>query len=204
MHWQLPAGLTTGEFAWPAPTRLTTTAGTDYGYEGTVVLLSTLQVSPSAQPGSTMEVAGNLRWLVCHDICVPQRTELRAPLQIASTTVLDPAAYALLHAAAERIPKPLPAGFHASVSNSRDSLQLALAPREPVAHAEFFPSEAEEINTSAPQEMVSHAGIVRLSLRKSDTLQRVPERLRGVLLLNGRESYQIDVPIRTISLHERR
>jgi thiol:disulfide interchange protein DsbD len=204
MHWLLPAGLTAGEFGWPAPTRLTTTAGTDYGYEGTVVLLSTLSVSPSAQPGNTMEVAGDLRWLVCHDICVPQRTELRAPLHIASTTVLNQEAYALLHAAAERIPKPLPAGFHASVTSSRDHLQLALVPREPVAQAEFFPSEAEQINDSAPQEMTDRAGIIRLTIRKSDDLQHDPARLRGVLLLNGRDSYQLDVPIRTSSLHQRR
>jgi len=204
IHWQLPPGLTAGDFAWPAPTRLTTTAGTDYGYEGTVVLLATLQVSPSVQPGSTMEVAGNLRWLVCHDICVPQRTELRAPLYIASATVLDHDAYELLHAAAERIPKPLPAAFHARVTSSGDSLQLALAPREPVGRAEFFPSEAEQINDSAPQEMVKRAGIIRLTIRKSGDRQRDPARLRGVLLLNGRESYQIDVPIRTSSLRERR
>jgi thiol:disulfide interchange protein DsbD len=204
IQWRLPPGMTAGELEWPTPKRLTTTAGTDYGYEGSVILLSTVRVSPSAQAGTTMEIAGNLRWLVCRDVCVPQRTNLRASVQIADRASVNPSAYALLHTAAERVPRPLPPGFHARVTSSRDTLQFALVSREPVTRGEFFPGEPEQINDSAPQELVSRAGSARLTIRKSDDLQRDPERLRGVILLNGIDAYQVDLPIRNLPLHVRR
>lgn len=204
IQWRLPAGVTAGTLQWPAPTRLKTTAGTDYGYEGTTVLLSELQIPATVHPGTTLEVSGDLHWLVCHDICVPQRSDLSIPIRIADATSVDGAAHLLFQSAAERIPKPLPARFHPTMTSSPESLRLTLASGEPIRKAEFFPSEAEQIENAAPQALAIHAGVLRMTLKKSENLRQAPQRLRGVIVLNGRDAYELDAPVHSSTVHKQR
>ena len=195
IQWQLPAGVTVGTLEWPAPKRLNTTAGTDYGYEGTTVLVSTLRIPATVQPGSTIELGGDLRWLVCHDVCVPQRTQLSVPFRIASRNSLDDKAHLLLQSAAERIPKPLPHSFKPVVTSTADSFRLTLATSNAVSQAEFFPEQEEQIDNGAPQKVSTNRGILRLTVKKAENLQHDPERLKGVIVLDGRETYKLDLPV---------
>lgn len=200
VHWQLPEGVTTGALQWPAPMRLNNPAGTDYGYQGNTVLLATLNIPAAAQPGSNLPIAGDLRWLVCHDTCIPQRAELEANMRIANATTVDPRAHALLEAAAERIPRPLPDGLQLTATSTHDTLRLSIAserklPGSTIARAVFFPAEPEQIDNAAPQKLEDIGSVARLELKKSDHLQHDPEHLNGVLVLNEQNSYQVDVPI---------
>jgi thiol:disulfide interchange protein DsbD len=209
VHWQLPEGVTVGALQWPAPMRLNNTAGTDYGYEGSVVLLSALDIPATVQPGSNLPITGDLRWLVCHDTCIPQRAELKASMRIANTPTVDNRAHALLDAAAERIPKPLPDSFHLMATSTPDDLRLSIALNSKISsstitHAVFFPAEPEQIDNAAPQKLENAGGVLRLELKKSDHLQRAPEHLNGVLVLNAQDSYQVEVPIRGSTAHKER
>jgi DsbC/DsbD-like thiol-disulfide interchange protein len=194
IQWQLPARVTAGALEWPTPIRLTTGAGTDYGYQGTTVLLSSLHIPATAQSG-TITVSGNLRWLVCHDICIPQSTHLEAPLRIASATSINDSAHQLLQAAAERLPKPLPASYRPEVKSYKESFNLTMASSVPITLAEFFPTDEAQIDNGAPQELASHAGNISLTLKKSEYLRQEPQHLKGVLVLNGRDAYLLDARI---------
>ncbi len=194
MEWQLPAEMTAGALEWPTPMRLTTTAGTDYGYQGTTVLLSSLRVPATMQPG-TITVGGQVRWLVCHDICVPESTHVEAPVRIASAPSINPSAQQLLQSAAERLPRPLPASYRVEAAISKHHFRLTLVSSEPITRAEFFPSEEAQIDNGAPQELANRAGNVNLTLKKSEYLGQEPQHLRGVLILNGRDAYLFDAPI---------
>jgi DsbC/DsbD-like thiol-disulfide interchange protein len=202
IQWRLPAGITAGTLEWPTPTRMTTTAGTDYGYQGTTVLLSTLHIPATTQPGTTLELVGDLRWLVCHDICVPQHTQLKAPIRIASAASIDHSAQQALQTATERIPQPLPESFRPSAAELPGAFRLTLISAQPISQAQFFPGEEEQIDNSAPQSLTNRAGTTSLTLKKSEYLRKDPERLRGVILLNGRDAYQLDVPIQTSAMQK--
>jgi thiol:disulfide interchange protein DsbD len=209
VHWQLPEGVTTEALQWPAPMRLTDSAGTDYGYQGNVVLLSTLNIPAAVQPDTNLPITGDLRWLVCHDTCIPQRAELKATLRIANTAKVDPQAHTLLDAAAERIPKALPVALQLTATSTRDTLRLSIASNRKlsssaITHAVFFPAEPEQIDNAAPQKLENIGGAARLELKKSDHLQHDPEHLNGVLVLNEQDSYQVDVSIHGTTRHKER
>src|ERR1051326_5257635 len=53
IRWPLPPGWTAGPIQWPAPKRLPVAGFMDYGYEGTVWLISALHAPPRAQVGGT-------------------------------------------------------------------------------------------------------------------------------------------------------
>ena len=48
----------------------------DYGYEGTLWLLSDLTVPADAKPGDTVTLKAAASWLVCQQICVPEEATL--------------------------------------------------------------------------------------------------------------------------------
>lgn len=196
MQWQLPAGITAGPLEWPTPTRMTTSAGTDYGYQGTTVLLTSLEIPNTAQLG-TLEVGGDLRWLVCHDICIPQSAHLKAPLQLASAANTNEPAHKVLQSASEFLPKPLAANMRVVVTKSPDGFRLTTTSKEPITRVEFFPADVEQIENGAPQELARNGDSVSLALKKSEYLRQEPEHLRGVLVLNGGDAYQVDVPVQS-------
>jgi len=187
---------------WPTPMRMTTSAGADYGYQGTTILLSSVQIPATAQPG-TIIVGGELRWLVCHDVCLPLSTFLKAPIQIASSTNINEAALRSLKSASERLPKPLPASYQAEAASSKDGFRLTMLTGVPITHAEFYPSEEGQIDNGAAQELAAHADRVSLTLKKSEYLRQVPQHLQGVIILNGTDAYLIDLPIHAMPAQRR-
>jgi thiol:disulfide interchange protein DsbD len=198
VRWRLPQGITASALLWPTPTRLTTTAGTDYGYRGSAVLLSTLTIPATVQPGSAPPIVADVRWLVCHDICVPQQAQVSATLPIAAAkdgSAVDATVQPLFAAATQQLPKPIPAAFQLFASSaSSTAFRLSFIAPYQLASAIFFPANSEQIDNSAPQQLVQDRNTTHLDLKKSDYLQRDPERLQGVLVLN-QISYAIDVPV---------
>jgi DsbC/DsbD-like thiol-disulfide interchange protein len=202
VRWELPHGIEAGPLEWPSPSRLETAAGVDYGYEGRVVLLSTLRIPATALPGGTMEIAGALRWLVCSDVCIPQAEEVNTPIRVGTAALVDSKAEGFLKAAADKLPQPLPPELHVGVVGSPGSFDVRFAPGR-VTHAEFFPAEPEQIDNAATQTLINHNGSSQLQLKKSDHLQTDPERLTGVLVLDGRP-YKIDLPVHASVANQRR
>ncbi len=125
--------------------------GHRFGYQGTTVLLSSLQI-PVAPLSGTITVGGDLRWLVCHDICLPQSTHLEAPIRIASATSIDEPARQLLQSAAERLPRPLPASYRPEAATA-GSLPVDAGDRTGVRRADYpggvLPREEAQIDNGA-------------------------------------------------------
>jgi thiol:disulfide interchange protein DsbD len=202
LAWHLPEGVTAGALEWPTPARMTTAAGTDYGYQGTTVLLTSLQIPASATPG-VLPIHADLHWLVCHDVCLPQSAQLSASIRVANNEAVNAHAGGLLQSAAERIPRPWPGNYHLDAHSFPDHFQLEFEPAEPPAKAEFFPAEVEQIDNAAPQELVVGKE-AKLALKKSEYLRTEPEHLKGVLVLNTKTAYRIDVPVGRTSSAGRR
>jgi thiol:disulfide interchange protein DsbD len=203
VDWKLGPGVAMSDLQWPTPMRMKNSAGTDYGYQGTTVLLAGMTIPQGVQTG-VLNIAGSLHWLACRDICVPQSMELKAPVRVVQETIADPAATALLNAAAAKIPRPLPAACHAQAVSGKESFRFLLdCPQRTIAQAEFFPADVEQIENGAPQPLASKNGRLELRLKKSEYLHAEPERLSGVILLNGHEAYEVSAQIHA-GKHQRR
>src|SRR6187455_602013 len=82
IQWELPAGWKAGAIQWPYPKPLPIGPLTNYGYEDEVVLLSELTPPADAAPG-TVAIKAKAEWLVCKDICIPEKGELDIALPVA-------------------------------------------------------------------------------------------------------------------------
>ncbi len=74
LEWTLPAGVTAGEIAWPAPKSIAIGTLTNYGYEDTVLLPVPLALGPNFRAGLSgdLEIKLKASWLVCRQECIPQ------------------------------------------------------------------------------------------------------------------------------------
>jgi len=77
-----PQGLRVGNWRFPAWQTFTDAAGTTYGYEDTVILLSRVHVPAGVPTGSTVEIEMDVTWLVCKDVCIPVSDTLRITLSV--------------------------------------------------------------------------------------------------------------------------
>ena len=83
-QWTLPTGVQAGEIVWPVPKQLPVADMVTYGYDGTVLLVVPLTITPEFKPSSAdLDMSLHASWLACKQECVPQEGtfELHLPVE---------------------------------------------------------------------------------------------------------------------------
>jgi len=194
VQWALPAGWTASALDWPAPFRLTNAAGVDYGYEGQVTLLTKLKVPATAKPGPA-NLRADVKWLVCKEQCIPQKTQAQLNLNVAAKSAVDLDAKSQFTAVRSKLPKALPADWKANVLSNPRQLLLNFMPGAKVEQAVFFPAEPQVIENAAQQKLSSTSVRAQLALDRVKGVKK-PAALKGVMVLNGAEAYNVNLPIK--------
>jgi thiol:disulfide interchange protein DsbD len=153
LAWTLPAGVSTGEIAWPVPRKIPVGNLANYGYEHTVLLPVPLSVEAGFQPSSTLigtpalDVRLKASWLVCSKECIPEEGEFRLQLPVQGSTALHKAAFDAAWAAQ---PAPLPRAGRIEIDGDRLQVRLQGLPAAAQGRQlEFFPEHPEVIETAA-------------------------------------------------------
>lgn len=183
--WTLPEGWKAGAIEWPYPKSLPVAQLMDYGYEGTVWLLTKVTAPADAKPGSMVTLTARGQWLVCKEVCIPEEGTLSLPLTISANPSAPYATVAEKFAAARaKLPTASPWPVHLARKDGALDLFLA-APRLASAHpkdAQFFPLHQREIVGMAPQQMGFASDGLVLRLKPGDKLK---DSLDGVLVLTS-------------------
>jgi thiol:disulfide interchange protein/DsbC/DsbD-like thiol-disulfide interchange protein len=205
LDWDLPPGWSAGPIRWPIPERVYDTAGNlaGQGYEGVVVLPVELRPAPGLRSGETVSLRAKTEWLMCKDVCIPGKAELRLELRVRAPGAAEASPQPELAASLARVPGPAPADWQFTATRAQPGakslrLTLRLPEGETRAAAEgwFFDADAG-IAYEAPQTPVPGlaAGTLAWELIEAEYEEPTPERLRGVLRLGADEAYEIDVPV---------
>ena len=154
LKWTLPAGVSTGEIAWPVPKKIPVGTLANYGYENTVLLPVPLEVSTLYKPdlaltgGSpTLDIKLQASWLVCRKECIPEEGEFTLSLPTRGSTALNKAAFDTAQAA-----QPQPLGAPGTIAVDGQQLKVRLDGLPAAARGktlEFFPETPEVIRTAA-------------------------------------------------------
>jgi DsbC/DsbD-like thiol-disulfide interchange protein len=196
VEWKLPPQFHAGPLSWPAPRRLENGPLVDYGYENEVLLISAIRAPADLEPGGTAKLEANIKWLVCHDICIPERQTATLALPIAKDEPKSDSRWGgLFVRASDQLPQRVPAAWRlAAVSNPEFFvLTIKTGTREP--NATFFPLTPLQIKDAAPQQAIPFNQGIRLLLLKSDKLLQPPAYLKGILVLAQGKAYEIDAPV---------
>jgi DsbC/DsbD-like thiol-disulfide interchange protein len=79
---ELPEGIVVGPLEYPPAKPFTDAAGTTYGFDGSVLLRAPLHVTDPGSLPERVAVNGTLDYLICRDVCIPQRAVLEGELVV--------------------------------------------------------------------------------------------------------------------------
>lgn len=197
LKWQLPAGYSAGEIHWPRPQRMQPAPQlADFGYHDEVLLPVKLNVPASAKVGDSVQITAEAKWLVCREVCLPERSQLHLAVPVGATAKPNQQAAAIFARTAKLLPQPLPRAWSVSAKSEKDDFVLSVQAGKRIAHAEFFPLEPGQIDNPAPQKLQPLATGLKITLKKSDLLVKPVSVLRGVLAVAGGPAYAIEAPVR--------
>jgi DsbC/DsbD-like thiol-disulfide interchange protein len=195
INWRLPAAWKAGPILWPAPHRMTNPAGVDYGYEGDVLLLSSLEL-PKDAFANTEVVNADLHWLICKNMCVSQKGSASLIMQVVkSGAKTNETGQQAINAVRARLPKTLPADWKANIISKPTQFLLNFRPGAKVEKAEFYPLEKQVVENAAPQKLSSTSTRAQLVLKKDEGANKVSS-LKGVLVINDTDAYNVDLPFK--------
>ena len=192
--WQLPVGIQAGGLQFPAPQRIPDHSLMDYGYQGSVVLLSKLTV-PAGIRSKQAEIVADVKYLVCREVCVPGKDHVVAKVPVGQSQNPSPGA-PQIQAAESRLPQVLPKGFRVSARSTNDGFVLTLAGRGVSLGkiTDFIPGDEQVIENNAKPAIDFGKDEAVIMLKKSEQLDHPVSRLRG-LLIAGDRAYTIEVPV---------
>jgi thiol:disulfide interchange protein DsbD len=170
IQWLLPQGWKAGEIQWPYPKPLPVGPLMNYGYEDEVVLLSELTPPADAKPGS-YPIKAKAEWLVCKDICIPEKGELDLVLPLASAPAPDNPRF-LAHIERARGMLPVKAeGWRFESSMSGKSLWVRMTPPAGASlprKVAFFPERELLIEPAAPQKLTRAGNSLTIEMKLAD------------------------------------
>src|SRR5215469_10211811 len=142
IQWTLPPGFRAGSPQWPTPTRLGTGTIIDYGYENQLLLIVPIETPKTSQSShdQPVQLAAAVKYLVCHDICVPAKASLALSLPLSASGESSEWT-ALFQQARAQLPKPAPKTWNISAQSSQDHFVLSVRNSTSAKSAIFFPLE---------------------------------------------------------------
>ena len=201
IEWKLPPGVKAGPIDWPAPHALPVGPLVNYGFEGEILLPSTLTVASDAKPGSELAIAARADWLVCKETCIPEGVDLTLALPVAASASAHPRWGAPIAATVAALPRPL-AGWGVAAQGEGQRVRVALTPPAGAAEPgklQFFPFKEGQVEASAPQALARDGAGYVLTLPVAYQLAPGFARVAGVLSasngIRGAMAATIDVPL---------
>jgi thiol:disulfide interchange protein/DsbC/DsbD-like thiol-disulfide interchange protein len=197
LDWQLPAGITAGDIAWPAPKKIPIGTLANYGYENTVLLPVPLTVAKNFS-GTQLDIQLKAAWLVCKKECIPQEGDFTLTIPVKSSTALQGKVF---QAAFDAAPKPLPTGssqIEVSDNKGIKAIKVALSglPDSLTGKTlEFFPETGSVIEPAAQWSQAwqgkTWTAQVPLSGQRTESPTLMP-----VVVAWGKASYRIEAPVK--------
>ena len=204
IQWVLPEGWKAGEIQWPYPNPLPVGPLMNYGYEDEVVLLAELTPPASAAPGP-VSIKARAEWLVCKDVCIPEKGELDMVLAVSPA---EPSANPRWQAHIERARNQLPvdvAGWKYQSALRGKSLVVRMTAPEgaaPPARAAFFPEQEGVIEPAAAQKITRDARAITLEMKLADPVPAGLSSVKGVAVSDsgwsgsaGRKAINVTAPM---------
>ncbi len=198
--WTLPQGASAGEILWPAPKRIMVGPVANYGYEDEVTLLTKIKLPETLRAGDTVPIKAVVDWLVCEEICIPEQVTLELSLPVVAKGAAAGISIREIESARAKLPVENAWPFTAHAKDGKIELLAASGDIAPAKFrsAHFFASEWGVVAHAANQPLRMKEGELALTLSPYE--QKLPETLRGVLVLedakDGRQTaYAVETKI---------
>lgn len=193
LEWQLPAGVTAGEIAWPTPKKIPIGTLANYGYENTILLPVPVTVAPNFT-GSQVNVKLKAAWLICRKECIPQEGEFALSIPVKSSTGMNSK---LFQATFDATPRPLPVGS-SQIDVTTKSIKVSLNGLPASLQGKtlaFFPETGSVIEPAGAWQQAWQGGTWTAQLPLSSQRTESPAVMPLVVAFEN-VAYRIEAPVK--------
>jgi thiol:disulfide interchange protein DsbD len=187
IRWTLPEGWKASDISWPHPKPLPVGPLLNFGYEDEVLLLVDLTPPKEARPGP-VAIKANADWLVCKEICIPEKGELDIALAVAAAEpAVDRGVQALFESTRRQLPVE-PPGLKAQAGVSGRKLTIRIEAPAGTAlpsTAFFFPVQGDVVEHPVPQKLTREANALRIEMTLVDPPPAGLKAISGVVVAEG-------------------
>ena len=192
VQWQLPAGVTAGDIAWPTPTKIPLGSLANYGYENAVLLPVPLTVAPDFN-AENLTVQLKASWLACRKECIPQEGDFSLTIPVKGSTGANSRLFEDTFAAT---PKALPPG-NSLVEVGDKLIKVSLAGLPASLHGQtlaFFPETSGVIEPAGAWQQAWQGALWTAQIPLSAQRSESPTLMPLVVALN-QDAYRIETPV---------
>ncbi len=204
IRWTLPEGWSAGPIQWPFPEAQRVGPLMNYGYSDEVMLLVDLTPPPQAAPGP-VTLKADADWLVCKDICIPEKASLTLAFAVAGGDPGPDSRNASLFARERARLPAVPAGWDAQSAIAGNKLTLRVMPPAGAtapAKVSYFPFRENFVDHPAPQTLVRDGNGLRLEVKLVEPVAAGIANAAGVFVAEGswpgfpgRKAVEIAMPV---------
>lgn len=189
IRWQLPEGFAASDVIWPTPERIMIGPLMSYGYNKKAYHKVVITPPAEVKAGQEYPVTVNATWLICHEICVPEKASFTFALRgVEGTPEEDTQASQVITKVDALIPEKLEGARFAEDKNQA-MLSLPWTEKTP-EKVLFFPFQDGVLENSASHMMKKQGEVLLFGFKRGT--QAAPEIWEGVIAVEGRErGYQV-------------
>ncbi len=186
LDWTLPGGFTAGSIEWPHPKRLPLGPLMNFGYEGDVLHLVSVQTPKDFKIGEPIKFAAKADWLVCSDVCIPESANLSITLQSVNAAPLPDVRWIDAFAKARAALPAEMTNWRMSAKVADGKVSIEFSPPSgvavPLTDIAFFPLREELIANAAPQILTKTDAGYRIETSAADPIHADLKSADGVLV----------------------
>jgi thiol:disulfide interchange protein len=181
--WDLPAGASASDIAWPFPGAMPMAHLINYGYEGEHLLPVTINVPNHLAAGDDFVIRAEAGWLVCEEICIPGDASLQLTLPVLDEPPSENISTQALFAwADQRQPQPVDWPAHFSTDGGQLSIQIEPSDIENQTDWAFFSALENLVDHAEPASVASGTGQILVAQKLSTFMTGTPETIPFVLV----------------------
>ena len=176
--WDLPEGVSIGEFRYPTPDTLLIGGLMNHVFEGDYAVIAVLRLAQGSEADGPLEIRGTARYLACTDkICVPESADLRALVAVGQGEG-DPRFAQFQSALAAPLDRP--ARF--DLTEDRLRLAIPLPTTLDVGSPHVFVETRQLVDYAAPQTFTRDGDVLVAEVPLADGAERA-DGLSGIVRL---------------------
>ncbi len=193
IKWHLPAGFKAGPIQWPVPKRNVLGGVAAYVYEHEAWLVTDITPPANLALGQKVHIGADISWLLCQEVCVPQKSALSLELATNDNPVPNPRF--------DSAKKALPTKLNPSLIRAyakKDAVRLRFkTDLFPASGLEFYPSDAKYFGAD-PHPLEHTKSGMNLVIPLSKYAPGIPKHVSGILVVpsgNAKGAHWIDVQV---------
>ena len=180
ISWDMPAGFETSNILWPAPSLIPYPPLMTYGYENFVIFPIKIQIPQGAE---TEKFIADIDFLICDDICVPERA-------IIETSYAD----LIFDSRLDETYKELPSVILPVISTLKnDDLELRFSFNRNIEEIHFYIDQKDTVLHANEQILIKEENNWLLTVPLNKGIN-TPDTIGGILNINN-ESFIVDASL---------